>query len=155
MVRRVARELTAALVRYVETAHRLGAAAVTIVATEPLRRARDSATAMADVVAATGQPLHVISHEEEALLTLLGVTDGRRVSAELGVIDVGGGSSEVAFVAPGRARLRRAASAVGSSRLTARLVEHDPPTRDEIAGAAGARRATADREVRRRARRAS
>lgn len=125
-------ELIAVLQRYVDTAQQLGAMAVTILGTEPMRRAADADKAAEETLRVTGQPLHVLSHEEEAFLTLIGVTAGKRVPAELGVIDVGGGSSEVAIVAPGRPAYA-GGIALGSSRLTARIVEHDPPTKEEIA----------------------
>lgn len=72
-----------------------------------------------------------MSHEEEAYLTLVGVTAGRPVSTELAVLDVGGGSSEIVFVGPAHP-----ANAVGieagSARLADRWVEHDPPVPAEI-----------------------
>jgi exopolyphosphatase/pppGpp-phosphohydrolase len=125
-------ELTAVLVRYVETARRLGARNVTLIGTEPLRRAADAGAAVAEAEAASGEPLFVLSHEEEAFLTRIGVTLGREVAAEVAVIDVGGGSSEVAFVGPGMPA-RAGGILLGSARLTARLVQHDPPTAEEIA----------------------
>ena len=125
-------ELVAALVRYVDTARRLGAAAITLVGTEPLRRASDADAVIDEVAQAAGEPLTVLSHEEEAYLTLLGVTSGRRVTSELGIVDVGGGSSEVVLVSPGRPA-RAGGVQVGSARLTAQVVAHDPPTRGEIA----------------------
>lgn len=124
-------ELLAVLKHYVEVSHRLGAKAVTMLGTEPLRRAADADRVIDEVLRATSETVHILSHEEEAFLTLIGVTAGRRVPAELAVIDVGGGSSEIALVAPGRPAYAGGV-ALGSSRLTARLVEHDPPTRDEI-----------------------
>jgi exopolyphosphatase/guanosine-5'-triphosphate,3'-diphosphate pyrophosphatase len=124
-------ELTAALVRYADMARGLGAGDVTLIGTEPIRRAADAATIVGDVVVASGAPLHVVSHREEAFLTLLGVTEGRPVVHELLVVDVGGGSSEFCMVgADGRPRadgLR-----LGSSRLTDAHVSHDPPTDAEI-----------------------
>lgn len=124
-------ELSAALVRYAETAHRLGAGAITLVATEPLRRAADGAAIVAEVERASGEPLYVLTHEEEALLTFLGVTAGRRASTQVGVVDVGGGSSELVLAGPDRAP-HASGIPVGSARLTARIVDHDPPTRPEI-----------------------
>jgi exopolyphosphatase/guanosine-5'-triphosphate,3'-diphosphate pyrophosphatase len=136
-------ELTATLVRYVETAHRLGATAVTLVATEPLRRARDAAATVSAVAEATGVEPLVVSHEEEGYLTLLGVTAGRRVPGQIGVVDVGGGSSEVVFVGP-KEPAHAGGIKVGSARLTAQYVEHDPPTSDEISALRrAARRAVA------------
>jgi exopolyphosphatase/pppGpp-phosphohydrolase len=125
-------ELVAVLVRYVETARQLGAVNVTLLGTEPLRRAADADKVVDEVQRQTNETVHILSHEEEAFLTLIGVTGGRRVPAELGVIDVGGGSSEVAIVAPGRPAYA-GGIAIGSARLTARFVEHDPPTKDELA----------------------
>jgi exopolyphosphatase/pppGpp-phosphohydrolase len=125
-------ELIAVLKRYVETARQLGAVSVTIVGTEPMRRAADADRMADECLRVTGEPILILSHEEEAFLTLIGVTTGKKVPAELGVIDVGGGSSEVALVAPGRPAYA-AGIALGSSRLTLRIVEHDPPTKDEIA----------------------
>ena len=124
-------ELSASLVRYVETARRLGAGEVTLVATEPLRRAADAGAIVAEVERASGEPLFVLTHEEEAFLTFLGVTAGRRASTEVGVVDVGGGSSELVLAGPDRAPTA-SGIAVGSARLTARIVSHDPPTRAEI-----------------------
>jgi len=133
-------ELVSVLVRYVNQARTLGATAVTLVGTEPLRRAADADRVVADVHRLVAETVHILSHEEEAFLMLIGVTAGRQVPAELGVIDVGGGSSEVALVAPGRPAYAGGIS-VGSARLTARMVEHDPPTKEEIAALRAAARA--------------
>lgn len=124
--------LTATLVHYAETARRLGAVNVTLLGTEPIRRAADAAAIVQDVVDATNAPLHVLSHEEEAYLTIIGVTEGRPVTQETLVIDIGGGSSEFCVVDPTR-RPRAAGLRVGSARLTDRFVTHDPPTADEVA----------------------
>lgn len=132
-------ELMAVLVHYVDVARKLGAVAVTIMGTEPMRRAADTDRVVDELQRLTSEKLHVLSHEEEAFLTLIGVTAGRRVPAELGVVDVGGGSSEIALVAPDRPAWAAGLS-VGSARLTARLVEHDPPTADEIAALRAAAR---------------
>jgi exopolyphosphatase/guanosine-5'-triphosphate,3'-diphosphate pyrophosphatase len=124
-------ELAASLAGYGEAARRLGARSIAFVGTEPLRRAPDAALAVADVQRASGLPLHVVTHEEEAYLTLVGVTGGRPVTREIAVVDVGGGSSEVVLVAPGR-RARAFGIQVGSARLTDRHVEGDPPSGSEI-----------------------
>jgi exopolyphosphatase/guanosine-5'-triphosphate,3'-diphosphate pyrophosphatase len=130
---RAARDaLTEALVRYAETARGHGARRVTFLGTEPIRRAADAAAIVHEVVAATGVPLHVMSHEEEAYLTLIGVTEGLPVTQPTLVVDVGGGSTEfciVDAVTPAHA----AGIQLGSARLTDRFVAHDPPTRDEVA----------------------
>ena len=74
------------------TARRLGVAEITLLGTEPIRRAADAAAIVHEAGSATGAPLHVLSHEEEAYLTLLGVTEGRLVERETLVVDIGGGS---------------------------------------------------------------
>ncbi len=125
-------ELTATLVRYAESARRLGATAVTFLGTEPIRRAADAAAIVHEVVTASGAPLHVVSHEEEAFLTIIGVTEGMPVTNETLVVDVGGGSSEFAVVDAMRPP-RAVGLRLGSARLTDRFVRHDPPTATELA----------------------
>ena len=135
--------LTATLVEYAATATALGATAVTFLGTEPMRRAPDAARIVSEVEHATNAPLHVLSHEEEALLTLIGVTEGRPVDHELLVIDIGGGSSEFAFVGPRRPAYAEGLR-LGSARLTTRHVSHDPPTATEIEAMTVAARAILD-----------
>jgi exopolyphosphatase/pppGpp-phosphohydrolase len=117
---------------YVERARSLGAARPIVMGTEPLRRLTDATRIVAEVSAATGAPLAVLEHEEEALLTLVGLTAGRAVLDELLVIDIGGGSSELVEIGPGR--LAKAAGVqVGAGKLTRRIVDRDPPTIDHFA----------------------
>lgn len=124
-------ELTATLVRYAEAARALGAVNVTFLGTEPIRRAADAAEIVHDAAEAAGAPLHVLSHEEEAYLTIIGVTEGRPVTHETLVVDVGGGSSEFCIVDAER-RPRAAGLQVGSARFTSRFATHDPPTSAEV-----------------------
>jgi exopolyphosphatase/guanosine-5'-triphosphate,3'-diphosphate pyrophosphatase len=125
-------ELASTLGRFAGIARDLGAASITFVATEPLRRAQDARLAVRDAERAAGVPLLVLSHEEEGYLTLLGVTHGREPAADLVVVDVGGGSSEFVVVGPDRGAAATGVR-VGSARLTAAHVRNDPPTPDEIA----------------------
>jgi exopolyphosphatase/pppGpp-phosphohydrolase len=130
VVTRDARDRLAAAVRdQVAVAREAGAASIVLVATEPLRRAADAADVASELAGAVGLPLHVLTHAEEAELTLLGVTGGHRPPPGLLVVDVGGGSSEVivAGTPPVLGVLR-----TGSARLTAAHLRSDPPTADEI-----------------------
>ena len=130
---RVARDdLVAVLVGYAETARSVGAEHITFIGTEPIRRAADAAAIVAEVAAASQMPLHVLSHEEEAFLTIIGVHQGMHVTLETLVVDVGGGSSEFCVVDAERPP-RAAGLRLGCARLTDRLVTHDPPTMAEIA----------------------
>lgn len=124
-------ELTATLVRYADAARRLGATDVTFVGTEPIRRAADAGSIVHEVTLATGEPIHVLAHEEEALLTIIGVTEGMPVTRETLVVDIGGGSSEFCVVDPSHPP-RAAGLRLGSARLTDRFAQHDPPLPSEI-----------------------
>jgi exopolyphosphatase/guanosine-5'-triphosphate,3'-diphosphate pyrophosphatase len=123
--------LVDALAHYAWTAREAGAESITFVATEPLRRLADAARVVGEVGEGTGVPLHVLEHDEEAFLTLIGVTEGRPVDEEVLVVDVGGGSTELVSIGPDR-RAQAAGIRVGASRLTSRLVQHDPPTATEL-----------------------
>lgn len=126
-------ELAETLTGYAATSRRLGARDITFVGTEPIRRAADGARVVAEIGAAAGVPLHVLSHEEEAFATLIGVTEGRPVTRETLVVDVGGGSSEFCVVDATRPP-RAVGIRLGSAQLTDRFVAHDPPTPAEVAG---------------------
>lgn len=130
-------ELVEALVRYATTARQLGASAITLMGTEPIRRAADAARIVDDVERASGVGLQVLSHEEEAYLTLVGVTLGQPVVHETLVVDIGGGSSEFCAVAAG-GLARAAGLRLGSNRLTMRFVRDDPPTPDQLQSMAAA-----------------
>ena len=124
--------LVATVGGYVERARGRGAAHPILIGTEPLRRLGDAALIVAEVSAASGVPLVVLEHEEEALLTLIGLTAGAAVAGDLLVVDIGGGSSELVEVGPDR-RARAAGVQVGAGRLTRRIVDHDPPSPEQIA----------------------
>ena len=119
------------LTRYVDEARDEGAESITLLATEPLRRASNRSQVQAAVLDATGLELNVLSHEEEALLTVLGVLGDEPLREPTMVLDIGGGSSEVVLLAPGADPVIGVVP-VGSARLTAQHVEDDPPTDDEV-----------------------
>jgi exopolyphosphatase/guanosine-5'-triphosphate,3'-diphosphate pyrophosphatase len=125
--------LSATVTRYVRLARGLGAGAsdVAIVGTEPFRRAADAAAAMSSIRRVSGVRAFTLTHAEEALLTLIGVTSGRLIARDLLVCDIGGGSIELAIAGP-RHRPRTFGIRGGSATLTDALVRHDPPTEDEI-----------------------
>ncbi len=120
------------LARYASVARDGGALDTTFVGTEPLRRLADASRIVHEVAQAIGVPLHALSHEEEALLVLIGVTEGRPVEHDLLVVDIGGGSSEIVFVGPER-RAVASGLRVGATGLTRRLVAGDPPSPDALA----------------------
>jgi exopolyphosphatase / guanosine-5'-triphosphate,3'-diphosphate pyrophosphatase len=123
--------LAETLAGYVTQARQLGAGPLAILGTDPLRRSADAADAVGEIEARTGITVDVIGNEEEALLTLLGVTAGRPVLRDLVVVDIGGGSSEVLAVGPESAA-RAIGLPIGSARLAGQFVQHDPPTAAEL-----------------------
>ena len=130
------------LSQLLESLHGFAAAAIeanaerlVIIGTEPLRRAVNSDEVRAAVERYLGVPLHVLTPRQEAALTFLGVTRGRSPQTSLAVVDIGGGSSEVALHAHGRP-LEVVALRFGSARLTNAIVRNDPPTAEELASLA-------------------
>lgn len=117
---------------YARQAREAGAERILLMGTQPLRRAADRSLLRREMREACGLELVVLSHEQEATLTLLGVTGGRPADGPLVVIDVGGGSTEVILIAPDADPVV-GAFPVGSARLSAAVVRHDPPIAAEIA----------------------
>jgi exopolyphosphatase/guanosine-5'-triphosphate,3'-diphosphate pyrophosphatase len=97
------------------------------VGTSSLRDAADGEDFLRDLEARFGWKTRLLSGEDEAELTRRGVgaVDKRTL-----VLDVGGGSTEL-MAGPFRQSLD-----VGSVRLTERFLKTDPPTADELEGAA-------------------
>jgi exopolyphosphatase/guanosine-5'-triphosphate,3'-diphosphate pyrophosphatase len=120
-----------AISEYVDAAVDEGAESIVLVATEPLRRASNRSRFCEAVEETLGRPLHVLSHDEEALLTVLGVLNGEPAAEPTLVLDIGGGSSEVVLLEPGADPVIGVIP-VGSARLTAQHVEDDPPTDQEV-----------------------
>ena len=124
-------QLIDTLAAFANRARDNGATSVTVVGTDPLRRAADAPKVIADIRAATGLDVAVLSHEEEALVALLGVQSGVPIDRETVMVDVGGGSTEVLVAHPAR-RSVAMGLALGAARLTGEHVVTDPPTRDEL-----------------------
>ena len=116
---------------YIAAATDAGASWTTLVGTEPLRRASNRSAFAAAMEEETGHELHILSHEEEAGLTLIGVLGGEVPQEATLVFDIGGGSAETVLLEPGADPVVGVLP-VGSARLTASHVEDDPPTAEEI-----------------------
>ena len=129
-------ELVSTLQRFVASAASIGVGDVTFIGTEPLRRAANGRAVAVAVGQATGRPLHLLSHEDEALLSLYGVLRGHAPAVDTLVVDIGGGSSEYVLARPGLPPLAHALR-VGAARLTEACVHHDPPTAEEVVALRG------------------
>ena len=124
----------AVLARYCRRARALGAQRIRVAATSAVREAANAATFASMVRDLAGSDLEVIDGRHEAALSFLGATRGLdpRV-APFVALDIGGGSTELAF---GRGAGRPDASLstrMGSVRLRERLLRHDPPSREDLA----------------------
>ena len=84
--------------------------------------------------------LRILSPGEEAALAFLGATscEPGDLPETVAVVDVGGGSTEVAVGTPGEPPSWWASRPVGSRRLTDRALRSDPPSRDQLAAARNA-----------------
>jgi exopolyphosphatase / guanosine-5'-triphosphate,3'-diphosphate pyrophosphatase len=118
----------------VRLARELGAETVRSVATAAVREAsngEDVARAIAD---ASGVRVDVLSDEEEGRLSFIGATKGlgHPVAGKIGVVDVGGGSTEIIIgsVSGGVEEVR--SWRVGSGVLADELIASDPPSAAEI-----------------------
>jgi exopolyphosphatase/guanosine-5'-triphosphate,3'-diphosphate pyrophosphatase len=125
---------------YARQAATLGSERSTVIVTAPGRQG-DSAAALTGALAgATGLPVRVLTADGEGRLAYDGAV--ARATVELpdvvAVVDVGGGSTEIAVGTPllGAAWIRSAD--LGSLRLTRAHLHDDPPTERQVAAAADA-----------------
>ncbi len=115
-------------------AREVGAKEIVVVATAAIRSAANRDELASAVEEAGGIPLSVLTSEEEARLAFVGATRTLVAPEEgtMAVVDVGGGSSELAV---GEADGRMAWSAsfrIGSGFLADSYLRSDPPSIDEL-----------------------
>ena len=127
-------ELAEVVSTQVRLAEELGAEAIRTVATAAIREARNADEVAERVGQATGIAVEVLSEEEEGRLAFLGATKtlGHPVEGEIGVVDVGGGSSEIVLgtVAGGVREVR--SFKIGSGAVAEEFLTNDPPSASEI-----------------------
>lgn len=126
----------ACLDSYASIARELGVTRVAIVGTSAMRDAEGGEEVRGHVRAVFGADIRVLSGHEEGVLTFRGALGGLTVDVqhEVGVFDIGGGSTEIVLGRGdgGAPTLSYVASFdVGSVRLTERHVMHDPPSLEE------------------------
>jgi len=126
-------EETAAVVAgHAELARELGAERIRAVATAAIRRAANARELVAAVEREAGLPLDVLEGEDEARLAFRGASRAAGVLGTLAVIDVGGGSTEIAVGSAGGRIVHAESIPVGSSVLAERHLSGDPPTAPEL-----------------------
>lgn len=103
-----------------------------VVATSAVREAKNRDEFLDRVKRETGFEVEVISGEEEARRTLLGIRSGLPAGVtEILALDIGGGSTELIFDHPDGQPIIRSIN-IGVVRLCERVLKHDPPTVEEI-----------------------
>jgi exopolyphosphatase / guanosine-5'-triphosphate,3'-diphosphate pyrophosphatase len=115
-------------------AREVGAGEIVAVATAAIRNAPNRDELVSAVAEAVGTELNVLTGEEEARLAFVGATRTMLAPAEgaVAVIDVGGGSSEIAIgEADGRMEWTESFR-IGSGFLADSYLRSDPPSVDEL-----------------------
>jgi exopolyphosphatase/guanosine-5'-triphosphate,3'-diphosphate pyrophosphatase len=118
----------------VRLAQELGAEAFRIVATAAIREAKNGDDVASEISRVCGLPVDVLSEEEEGRLAFLGATKtlGHPVEGEVGVVDVGGGSSEIVFGTVEGGVREVLSFRIGSGTLADEFLTNDPPSPSEI-----------------------
>jgi exopolyphosphatase/guanosine-5'-triphosphate,3'-diphosphate pyrophosphatase len=118
----------------VRLARELGAETIRAVATAAVREASNAEAVAAIIGKSSGVPVEILSEEEEGRLAFIGATKtlGHPVEGQVGVVDVGGGSTEVVLgtVLGGVEEVR--SWQIGSGTLADELISSDPPSAAEI-----------------------
>lgn len=118
----------------VRLARELGAEEIRAVATAAVREASNGEAVAVAIGEAAGVRVEILSEEEEGRLSFIGATKtlGHPVEGKVGVVDVGGGSTEV-ILGTVRGGAKEVLSwHVGSGALADELISSDPPSPAEI-----------------------
>ena len=114
------------LCSYRDRARFLGASQVLAFGTSALRDAANKEEFIDHVQRTVGIPLRVVSGADEAGLTFIGAGFGLDLPSRYGVIDIGGGSTELALGSADRIEQSQSAD-LGAVRLTERYFPDLPP----------------------------
>lgn len=127
-------EVAEVVATQVRLARELGAETIRAVATAAIREAGNGKGVAEEIGDAAGVRVEILGDEEEGRLSFIGATKtlGHPVTGKVGVVDVGGGSTEVILgtVAGGVEEVR--SWRVGSGALADELISSNPPSAAEI-----------------------
>jgi exopolyphosphatase/guanosine-5'-triphosphate,3'-diphosphate pyrophosphatase len=132
-------EVADGVAKQFQAARELGAVEVRAVATAAIRRASNGAALVSAIRDACGLEVKVLSGDEEARLAFVGAarTLDHVPAGDLGVVDVGGGSSElVVGTAPDKISWSTSFG-IGSADLAEDCLRSDPPAPAELTAARG------------------
>jgi exopolyphosphatase / guanosine-5'-triphosphate,3'-diphosphate pyrophosphatase len=103
----------------------------TTVATSAVRDAENRQQFVDRIKSETGLDVEILTGEEEAKRTMLGIRSGLPQGiTDLLALDIGGGSTEFILAQQGQPPVVRSID-IGVVRLSERSLHHDPPTREE------------------------
>jgi exopolyphosphatase / guanosine-5'-triphosphate,3'-diphosphate pyrophosphatase len=106
--------------------------AIAIVATSAVRDAGNQEDFLERVKREAGFEVEIITGDEEARRTLLGIRSGLPAGVtDILALDIGGGSTEFILDRPGGKPTVRSIN-IGVVRLCERVLHHDPPTDEEV-----------------------
>jgi exopolyphosphatase/guanosine-5'-triphosphate,3'-diphosphate pyrophosphatase len=128
--------------KYADRARELGVDRAQVIVTAPGRQGTASAALVGALHEATRLPVQILAADDEGRLAYEGAVaslQGDRPS-RIGVVDVGGGSTELVVGPPGVGPTWLRSLDVGSLRLTRLALPSDPPTGRELARARSAAR---------------
>lgn len=127
-------EVAEVVATQVRLAEELGAEAIRIVATAAIREAANQDEAVAEIARTAGVSVDVLSEHEEGRLAFIGATKtfGHPVEGEVGVVDVGGGSSEVVLGSVSKGLRAVRSFKIGSGQLADDYLANDPPSPAEL-----------------------
>jgi len=127
-------EVAQVVATQVRLARELGADVIRAVATAAVRESSNAEWAADRIGEVAGVPIEVLTEQEEGRLAFIGATKtlGHPVEGTVGVVDVGGGSTEVVLgtVPDGVEQVR--SWQIGSGTLADELISADPPSAAEI-----------------------
>jgi exopolyphosphatase/guanosine-5'-triphosphate,3'-diphosphate pyrophosphatase len=127
-------EVAQVVATQVRLAEELGALELRAVATAAIRQSPNGDELVAAIREQAGVDVHILDGEEEARLAFVGATRtlAHRPDGEVGVVDVGGGSSELALGTLAGGVRWSASFRIGSGYLADAYLRSDPPSIGEL-----------------------
>ncbi|MBN1483035.1 Ppx/GppA family phosphatase [candidate division KSB1 bacterium] len=125
----------AALVEYQQVIHDYEIDDIRLLATSATRDAQNRDIFLQHITKKTGLDCRVLSGDEEAYLSFLGVLSDYKGENFI-VCDVGGGSSEIIIAAAKKLQFAKSLN-IGSSRMTQKFLHSDPPLKSQVSALGG------------------
>jgi exopolyphosphatase / guanosine-5'-triphosphate,3'-diphosphate pyrophosphatase len=127
-------EVAEVVATQVRLAEELGAEVIKPVATAAIREAKNQQEVVHAIAEVAGVDTEVLSEDEEGRLSFIGATKtlGHPVEGLVGVVDVGGGSSEIILGTVAKGAEKVHSFQIGSGSLAEEMLEGDPPSPSEM-----------------------